>query len=342
MASTLRDTATRGLNAVWYCRSLVIRLLWPVHVVMLGLIAARRWLYARRWRESSDVGRPVVIIGNLTVGGTGKTPLTIWLAGRLTAQGFRVGIVCSGYGGRAEQWPQAVSANSDAGLVGDEALLLARRTGCRVAAGRDRVAAARALLAAGPLDLILSDDGLQHYRLRRAIEIVVVDGTRGLGNRMCLPAGPLREPVSRLDSVAAVVVNEGDLPQPGAIRVRTEALRVVELATGAECALAAFAGQRVHAVAAIGNPARFFALLGRAGIEVEPHPHADHARLAAEDLDFRDGAPVLITEKDAVKCDGLDVPAVFYVVSGVEFAAGDEDRLFGMVLGGLQSGVGNR
>jgi tetraacyldisaccharide 4'-kinase len=240
---------------------------------------------------------------------------------------LRVGIVCRGYGGTADTWPQAVGPSSDAAAVGDESKLLALKSACPVAAAPDRVAAARTLLASDPLDVILADDGLQHYRLQRAFEIAVIDGTRRLGNGLCLPAGPLREPATRIADVDAVVVNEGALDEQGVYRAR---LGIVELANPGHKStrhLEEFRGQRVHAVAAIGNPERFFDSLEQAGLIVDAHAHADHAALAAEDLSFGDGLPVLITEKDAVKCQGFEGSDVWVVIAELQFAAGDGERL---------------
>jgi len=341
MKDRLRELATRGLNAVWYGSSPIRWLAWPAHLVFRALVAVRRLAYRHRALESVDAGVPVVVVGNLTVGGTGKTPLTIWLARQLRARGMRVGIICSGYAGQATQWPQLVTPQSDAALVGDEASLLARRTGCPVAAGRDRVAAARLLTSRGSLDVILCDDGLQHYRLRRMFEIAVIDGTRGLGNGLCLPAGPLREPQSRLKSVDAIVVNQGDFGHAGVLRAAVEPTGLIELATGARHRLEEFAGRQVHAVAAIGNPARFFDLLERADLEVEAHPRPDHAVPGSDDLRFDDGAPVMITEKDAVKCGHLGQGNVYVVMTELRFATGDDERLLGMLLRMLDSRVAN-
>lgn len=328
----LRDFAASRLNALWYGSNPIYWLLWPLSLIYRGLVAVRRLAFRQAWMDSQDVGVPVVVIGNLTVGGTGKTPLTIWLAQRLIEGDFRVGIVCRGYGGVASDWPQLISESSDVEMVGDEAKLLARRTSCPVAAGPDRVAATRMLLQSGPLDVILSDDGLQHYRLRRSFEIAVVDGTRGLGNGLCLPAGPLREPASRLREVDAVVVNEGEFGHVGVIHAGIKAVRVVELSTGSEKSLADFEDQSVHAVAAIGNPGRFFDLLSRHGLVVEPHPLADHAILSPGDLTFGDERPVLMTEKDAVKCGSSEARNLWCVVMDLEFSPGEGENLERMLM----------
>ena len=322
-----RDHAARRLNVLWYSDSALRWLLWPVALLFQLLVALRRMAYARGLLPSQSVGVPVVVVGNITVGGTGKTPLTIWLARRLTERGYRVGIVCRGYQGAAESWPQLVDTTTDAILVGDEARLLVDRTGCPVAAGPNRVTAARALLGAGKVDVILVDDGLQHYRLQRDFEIAVIDGTRGLGNGLCLPAGPLREPPSRLREVDAIVVNQGEFGHGGVLRAEVRAVRVASLLDGSERPLSAFAGQRVHAVAAIGNPARFFDLLEDAGLDVIPHAHADHAVLTDTDLSFRDDVPVLLTEKDAVKCSQLRQDKLWKVEADLEFLQGDDERL---------------
>lgn len=330
------DLAAQGLDSLWYGGNRLGRVFWPAAFVYRKLVAFRRLLYRRGWLESIDVGIPVVVVGNLTVGGTGKTPLVVWLALALRERGFRVGIVCRGYRGEAADWPQVVEAASDVAAVGDEAKLLALRTACPTVAGPDRVEAAQSLMRRLALDVILSDDGLQHYRLRRAFEIAVIDGTRGLGNGLCLPAGPLREPETRLKQVDAVVVNEGDFRMSGAMHASVHALYAREIATGDERPLDDFRGRSVHAVAAIGNPSRFFDLLARHGLDVDPRPLADHAALVADDLDFDDEAPVMLTEKDAVKCERFNVGNVWSVVTELEFSPGDGERLIGMLVQALE------
>jgi len=321
------DSATRHLNALWYGRSAMRWLLWPLAMLFRGLVALRRFGYRRGWLPSFRLSVPVIVIGNLTVGGTGKTPLVIWLARKLGERGYRVGIVCRGYRGSAEHWPQLVDAQSDAAQVGDEARLLAQRTGCRVAAGPDRAAACQALLDTGAVDCLLVDDGLQHYRLQRDFEVVVIDGMRGLGNGLCLPAGPLREPESRLGQVDAIVINEGGFGHTDVLRAELRPRAVVAIADGTRRALAEFSGQRVNALAAIGNPERFFAMLRDAGLKVDAHPFPDHASFSDRDLAFDDGLPVIMTEKDAVKCGRMKQGGLWYVVSDLEFAVGDDERL---------------
>lgn len=304
----------KALPAVWYGARPERWLLWPLSLLYRVVVAVRRRLYALGILQVHDLAPPVVVVGNITVGGTGKTPLVIWLAARLASAGRRPGIVTRGYGGRSNRWPQNVTAESDPGEVGDESVLLARRCGCPVAAGPDRVAAARLLEDAG-VDVILSDDGLQHYRLGRRFEIVVIDAARGFGNDLLLPAGPLREPVARLDEVDAVVENlaPGASPSRGRIAMRLIAQAAVALDSGERRPLESFRGATVHAVAGIGNPQRFFDQLAGFGLRVIGHPMPDHAYLSAADIRFADELPVLMTEKDAVKCRAIAGASHWYV-----------------------------
>lgn len=300
----------RFLQGVWYERKSqwFSALLLPLSALFAIVVAIRRAAYRKGWLRSFRVSRPVIVVGNITVGGTGKTPMTIWLAEQLLARGLRVGIVLRGYGGRSTQWPREVTKETSSLEVGDEAVLLAQRTGALVVAGPDRVAAAHRAIERGA-DIVLCDDGLQHYRLMRDAEIAVVDERRGLGNGRLLPAGPLREPASRLNSVAVRVKTRRSGASPtgksgdGCAVVATPTLReAISITTGERRPLQSFSGSRVHAVAGIGNPQAFFDALTALGLEVDPHPLPDHARLTVGHLAFPDGAPVLMTEKDAVKC----------------------------------------
>ena len=268
--------------------------LYPLSLVFRAVAALRRAAYVRGLLRAQRVRVPVIVVGNIYVGGTGKTPLVLWLARFLRERGRRPGIVSRGYGGSAAH-PSEVRGDTDPALSGDEPLLLARRSGCPVWTGRDRVAAARALLAAHPeCDVVISDDGLQHYRLARDVEIVVVDGARGLGNRLLLPAGPLREPASRLDTADAVVVNGESMKLAGS--------RFRNLRDGREAQPGFFQGKRVVAIAGIGHPPRFFAHLERLGLQFEAHAFPDHHAYSAGDIAFPDADAVVMTEKDAVKC----------------------------------------
>ncbi len=260
----------------------------------------RRALYALHILKSARAGIPVVAIGNLTVGGSGKTPLAIHVAELLKAKGWSPAIVSRGYGGTV-QGPRSVSLASDPAEVGDEPVLMARRSGCPVWVGPDRAAVALRLRGEHPdCDVILLDDGLQHYALRRDIEIVVVDA-RAFGNGFMLPAGPLREPRTRLWTADAVIAHGTDAVKGYAMHLEGNELHRATDARERR-PLGAFAGQRAHAVAGIGDPNRFFLQLAKAGIKVVPHPFPDHHPFREEDLEFGDQAPVLMTEKDAVKC----------------------------------------
>ncbi len=291
--------------AHWQTRGLLAVLLLPVAAPFATMAALRRLAYGCKLLRSERVGVPVIVVGNITAGGTGKTPLTLWLAQFLRDHHKHPAIISRGYGAIRTD-PRPVPVDGDATDYGDEPSLLARRTGCPVWVGTDRAATARALLAAHPAtDVILSDDGLQHYRLARDFEIAVIDGERGLGNGWPLPAGPLREPASRLDAVDAVVVNGNNAGYtfPQALTMRLEGGEFRNLRNpGLAVTAVHFRNRRVHAVAGIGNPQRFFAHLQRLGIECIAHPFPDHHAFVAADLQFADADDVVMTEKDAVKC----------------------------------------
>ena len=266
-----------------------------------GAVAAlRRSLFRTGVLRSYKVAVPVIVVGNVSVGGTGKTPMTIALVQRLQQLGWRPGVASRGHGRRDEGKPAWVDANTAPSDGGDEPVLIARRTGARVRVDRDRAAAARELIAAG-CDVVVCDDGLQHYRLRRDIEIEVIDGGRRYGNGRLLPAGPLREPPERGSDCDFRVVNGGEASF-GEWPLRLRADSAVPLRGGRSRPLASFGGHRVQAVAGIGNPQRFFDMLRGFGIGVVPHAFADHHDYVARDLEFGSELPVLMTEKDAVKC----------------------------------------
>ena len=283
-------------------------LFWPL-VPLAGLfwlgVTLRRLAFDRGWLASERLPVPVIVVGNLSVGGTGKTPLVLWLVDWLRSLGWRPGVILRGYGGQARDWPQAVLATSDPRQVGDEAVLLARKTGGPVVAGPDRVAAGRLLLASPPCDtpcdVLISDDGLQHYRLQRDLEILVIDASRGFGNGFCLPAGPLREPRARAREIPLRVSTGGPWPGAESLALRTGDL--VSLRDPQRTrALASLKGQRVTAVAGIGNPERFFNLLRQAGLHVDERPYLDHHAFTAVEAAAWPPGPLIMTEKDAVKC----------------------------------------
>lgn len=290
----LRDTLLRA----WYAGGPVPAWTRPLAALYGAVVHGRQMLYRRGGLRTQRLPVPVVVVGNIVAGGTGKTPLTIALAQAAQQRGWRPGVVSRGYGARQRE-PVLLGAAPDPAQVGDEPALI-RASGIAVAVGRERAAAARLLIAAG-CNLILADDGLQHLALGRDVEICVIDGQRRFGNGRLLPAGPLREPLSRLAQVDLRVCNGGNAA-PGEHAMTLHAGDAVALVDGHACPLASFAGQRVHAVAAIGNPPRFFASLGVLGIDVIAHAFADHHAFVAADLDFADDLPVLMTDKDAIKC----------------------------------------
>lgn len=298
----------KWIHRVWYEGAGSYRLLLPLSALFWLMIALRRGLYRFGILGSHATPVPVIIVGNITAGGTGKTPVTIWLAQELRARGFAPGIVSRGYGGSKATTSMRVDAASDPAVVGDEPVLIATRTGCPVVVDANRVRAAEMLVDDGA-DLIIADDGLQHYRLARTYEICVIDGSRGLGNRHLLPAGPLRETISRLNEVDQVLVN-GRLRQnadsvsvieQNAIEFELVATEVSRLNGSLTRPIGGFAGTTVHAIAAIGNPTRFFDLLRANDIQVIEHAMQDHAYLSRKDLNFGDDFAILMTEKDAVK-----------------------------------------
>jgi tetraacyldisaccharide 4'-kinase len=318
------------LNSIWYDRPAPPWWMVPLSLTYGAVSGSRRFLYAHHVRKASRISCPVVVVGNVSVGGTGKTPLVCWLVAHLAERGYKPGIVTRGYGGSSRD-VRRITAADDPNVVGDESILLARRTGAPVAIGRDRPAAAQ-LLAGGGCNVIVSDDGLQHYALARDCEVVVIDGDRRFGNGWLLPAGPLREAPGRLRAADAIVVNGGRALRQGALSMRLEAKTAVALRGGAVQPLRAFAGTSIHAVAGIGNPERFFNMLRSRGIEVMGRPLADHARLTPEDIEFGDDKSVFMTEKDAVKCTEFAGAQHWYVPVSACFDGGEADTLLDIVL----------
>ena len=313
------------VDALWYGRHPLGALLTPLSGLYRSALACRRFMYASGILPVTRLPVPVIVVGNLTVGGTGKTPLVLWLARYLQSLAYKPGIVSRGYGGTPQSRPRRVQPDSAPALVGDEPVLLAQRSGCPVVVAPDRVTAAQALLRQTDCDILLSDDGLQHTSLARDVEIVVVDGERRFGNGRCLPAGPLREPPTRLDTVDLVVAS--GRAAAGEYLMEYVGLPVTSLECGREKALAGFSAQRVHAVAAIGNPGRFFSMLRRNGIDIEEHAFPDHHVFRRADLEFGDSAAVLMTEKDAVKCRRLGLGNAWYVPVDVKLPEAFERKL---------------
>lgn len=302
------SAAYRWIHRVWYEDAPFGWLLFPPSLLYRMLITLRALLYRCRLIRTHKAEVPVIVVGNITAGGTGKTPVVIWLVNELRAKGFVPGIVSRGYGGSKSGASMRVDVDSDAAVVGDEPVLLARHGKCPVVVGSDRVKAAAMLVYDG-VDVIIADDGLQHLRLQRDYEICVIDGARGLGNRQLLPAGPLRELPSRLEEVDQVLVNglsenagpDVTTAEQNAMGFELCASDAVRLNGSLARSLERFSDATVHAVAGIGNPQRFFDLLRSYGIQVIEHSFPDHAPIVKADLEYRDDFDVFMTEKDAVK-----------------------------------------
>lgn len=326
---SLRAGAERWLNAGWYGQRPILWLI-PLTAVYALLLGLRDLLRRLGWQRPQYAGVPVLVVGNLTVGGTGKTPFVVWLCERLREAGRHPGVVSRGHGGRPSG-ARAV-AHEDAAEYGDEAVLLARRSGAPVWVGRDRLATARALRAAHPeVDVLIADDGLGHRRLGRDLEVVMLDGARGLGNRWWLPAGPLREPAGRLREVGLVVATG----QPCADHVDAPVMHLdlgdcVRLCDGARRPLAEFRQAPVHAVAGIGNPQRFFRSLEVAGLSLVPHAVGDHARFDPAAL-AAGSAPVLMTEKDACRLGPVQDPRLWMLPVSARFLPHDEAWILDVV-----------
>ena len=307
------------VDKLWYSHHPLRWFLWPMAMVYCMIVACRR-RYLQCFRQQR-FPVPIIVVGNLTVGGVGKTPLVIALASQFQSRGLRVGIVSRGYGSRVSHYPYEVSNHADAACVGDEPLLLAKKTGCPVVIAPKRTAAVQYLLEKHQSQIIISDDGLQHYAMGRAIEIVVIDGVRGLGNGFCLPAGPLREGAHRLQQADFIVVNgrpnthlENVLSQGLATKTyRMELLpgKITQLVSGRSITLAQLT-YPVAAVAAIGHPQRFFATLDALGVKFNAYPFADHHRFRPEELRVSEEM-VVMTEKDAVKCQSFATDNMYFL-----------------------------
>jgi tetraacyldisaccharide 4'-kinase len=307
----------RLFQRLWYQKKLHW-IAWPFVPfawVFASIVRCRRFLYQRNLLAVFDSKIPVIVVGNLTVGGNGKTPLVIAIAEHLQNQGFKIGIVSRGYKGDHRS-PMRVNSQSDASMVGDEPLMMAQKLSCPIVVGKNRVEALQYLLSLPPLekgvgrrpggfllDYIISDDGLQHYALGPLLEIVVIDAERQFGNGYCLPIGPLREPISRLSEVD-LIVSKGVLPAfPDSYHMFYQMGACYQALDINHCkALSTFKDQSVHAVAGLGHPEPFFKQLSALGIQVIPHAYPDHHHYSASDLYFQDDLPIILTEKDCVKC----------------------------------------
>ncbi len=286
----------------WYRSfSIVTLLLLPLSVLFCALVSVRRVLYRAGIFSQTKLPVPVIVVGNISVGGTGKTPLVIAITNYLKTAGYSPGVISRGYGGQSDHWPLSVTAESSPLQAGDEAVLLAKHCNCPVSVGPNRVEAAEALLANHDCNIVVSDDGLQHLAMQRDIEIIVIDGERRFGNGLCLPAGPLRELAERVNQANIVVSNGHARANEEEMQLTGELFHSLS-ETGETLPTTDFEGQTVHAVAGIGNNERFFRVLENMDINVIRHSFPDHYVYNAKDIEFADGLPVLMTEKDAVKC----------------------------------------
>ncbi|EDN68131.1 Tetraacyldisaccharide-1-P 4'-kinase [Beggiatoa sp. PS] len=311
------------LDDLWYGNHPLSLALIPFSWLFCAIVKIRQKAYQYNLLTSHRVSVPVIIVGNLSVGGTGKTPLVIWLAKFLTQQGFKPGIISRGYGGHAKKWPQPVYPDSDPNLVGDEPILLARHSDCPVVVAPQRILAAQNLLKNHPCNVIISDDGLQHYALHREIEIVVVDENRRYGNQHCLPAGPLREPMSRLLNIDFLVIKKNPklklwtpksktLALGFSMHYTAQSLKRVDNNTISQ-PLSKLVGKTVHAIAGIGYPEKFFNELRDNDLTLHCHTFPDHYYYKNSDIQFNDNLPIIMTEKDAVKCQPIASPKHWYL-----------------------------
>jgi len=327
------------LTKIWYGNSPLVWFLVPLSWLYLAVSSCRSFLYRREILRATSVAAPVVVVGNVTVGGTGKTPLTIWLAKKLKERGLTPGIVSRGYRGKVGPYPVEVRPESDPVVVGDEAILLASESECIVVVHPNRVAAASKAIELGA-DVIIADDGLQHHQLARNCEIAVIDGHRGFGNGRLLPAGPLRERPTRLDTVDKVIVQRRAMQSSKilkrssdrqALHFSLQPVAIRRLDRSETGDLSDFAAETVHGVAGIGNSERFFNFLESFGMVVMRHPLADHAVITAKDIQFDDDLPVVMTSKDAVKCRFPEAAKCWCVDVGVEFEGTEGDFLLELV-----------
>ena len=328
---SINSRIERGVERLWYGTSRFTVLLLPFAWVYRLIVFARRAAYRVGGLRSTRCSVPVIVVGNITVGGSGKTPLVAWLVRYLAEAGMRPGIVSRGYRGSAGRNPVIVTTDSNVGMVGDEPLLLARRTGAPVCVSADRVAAVQHLLNESDVNVVVADDGLQHYRLQRDLEFIVIDGQRVFGNGWMLPAGPLRESTARL-AEADLVFSNGQAEGVQSFVFELLPGRTHALTGARERDLGQFSGECVWAVAGIGNPERFYELLRSYGIDIEPVAVGDHGIIDLERLIARHDRPILMTEKDAVKYSAVSVTDAWWVPveanlsSAAEAAVGERIR----------------
>ncbi len=297
----MKKNISRWFQDAWYKEMYISNIFVPFAMIFDDFRRFKLFLYKIGVYKKTNLSVPVINVGSITVGGTGKTPLILYLAQLLTEQGYKPGIVSSGYDGNSETWPQWIDKQSNADQVGFEAVLMAKHIACPISVGPKIIEACHLLLEKSDCNLILVNDGLQQYSLHNDIEIAVIDGERRFGNGYMLPCGPLREPVDRLQKVDFVIVNGND-PEENEFSMTIEADSAINLVTNELKLLKEFSKQSIHAIASIGNPKRFFDLLERENIALDSHAYPDHYQFKLDDLTFKDDKPILMTEKDAIKC----------------------------------------
>jgi tetraacyldisaccharide 4'-kinase len=324
----------RFVEARWYSDAGPFPPFLPLAWIYGCIVRLRRFLFERGFFSRPVLYAPVIVVGNINVGGTGKTPVVSWLAEKLLSEGYRPGIVSRGYGGREHKLPIIVKSE-DPALYGDEPVLLARQTGCPVCVCADRPRAVQRLAEEG-VNVIISDDGLQHYRMRRVMEIIVADGERAFGNGHLLPAGPLREPTSRMLDADAIVVN-GPVDRVAGFQFELQQQELAAVSSGVRCPINRFSGQRVWAVAGIGNPKRFYRELRAAGIYVDEVDVPDHGRADIAALRLLRAQPILMTEKDAIKYQNQDCADAWYLPVRAVFGPEAESSIMSLVKGCLES-----
>ncbi len=319
------------ISKLWYEKHVLAQGLRPFSWIYKGIIALRRYCYRIGLFKTTHFSIPLIVVGNITVGGSGKTPLVIYLAQLLKQHGYKPGIVSRGYGGKASVYPQFVTANSDPTETGDEPVLMAKRSACPVVIDPKRVNAVKKLLAETDCNVVISDDGLQHYAMGRDIEIAVIDATRGLGNHYCLPAGPLRESAERLNDVD-IIVSNGQYPHAD-YAMQMQATTLINCRHPQIYAQANdFKGIVFHAVAGIGNPQRFFNTLQQLPLEFQAHCFADHHRFSAADFAFADDQPIIMTEKDSVKCRRFATDKMWYLPITAKINEQFDQQLLGLLV----------
>lgn len=310
--SGLKLLVHQFINKIWYSSNFIKFILWPCSLIYLAIIKIRRFYLVRYKQKKFPI--PIIIVGNLTVGGAGKTPLVIAITQKLQQQGWQVGIISRGYKSKLNAKPYLIKLSDLADMVGDEPLLIAKVTKCPVVIAKNRTQAVQYLLSRTKSQIIISDDGLQHYKLGRDIEIAVIDGSRYFGNKLCLPAGPLREPLSRLKQCDLLIVNNGNWPNAYKMQLLPE--KIINIATGIFKNCQDFSSP-VAAVTGIGNPQRFFDTLAKMDINYKPYAFPDHYFWRPQELIFPE-SELIMTAKDAIRCQHFAHDSWYYLNINVQ------------------------